>query len=374
MKRAAWMRKALWITPLVLLILAAAGLVALRYYLSSPRAAQQVAEQLQDMLGGRVEVQGAQIGLIGDSSVRGIQAYEDGEPNKPWLRIDGATADMSALSVLRGQSPGDVHLQGVRVRLRFDSDGHLLTKLPTKKKGAATKLPRLRVEGGELTFDQQHRSPMILRGVNADLVPGDKGLTLIGTVSDPFWGDWKAKGDFNSAATKGSITLSTEEIAVTMPKLKSIPLVPSSVWQEIQAEGTMGVQARLDMETNDDKTSVHYRLEVSPREARVRVPSIDLEATQANGKAIIADEIIEVDNAHGKTAGGSIAASGKLNFHDEPTRMTLKASVQDVVLHDLPASWKMPRNIDGKLTGSADLAVVLKQGKIETAGSGEGMI
>ncbi len=374
MKRAVWLRRTLWITLVALLLLGGGGLLALRLYLSSAAATRQVAERLQDMLGGQVEIQGAQIGLIGDSSVRGIQAFEEGRPDKPWLRIEDVMADVSALSLLRDKSPEDIQLQGARITLRFDSGGRLLTKLPTKKKGAPARLPLMHIEDGELTFDQEHRSPMIIRGVNAQLTSTENGSKLTGTVNDPFWGDWKANGDFNSDGSKGSLTLDTEEVAVTMQKLKSISFVPLSVWEQVHVEGTTPAQVLLYMETKGDKTSVHYRVAISPRDGRVEVPSIDLVAVQTSGKAVVADEIVELDNVHGKTAGGSITTSGKLNFHDEPTRLAFKAGVQDVLLRDLPRSWKIPNNIEGKLTGSADLVVTIKQSKIETSGSGEGVI
>jgi translocation and assembly module TamB len=376
MKRASWLRKAVWTTTIALLLLGTAGVVALRVYLSSAAATRQVAEQLQDMLGGRVTVRDAQIGLIGNSNVSGIEAYEEGEENKPWLRIDNVEADVSALSVLRSQSPQDIHLHGARVVLRFDRAGHLLTEMPSGKKGGApTTLPRLHLVNGELTFNQQSRAPMIIRGLNATVVSGDKGaLKLSGTVADPYWGDWKADGDFDSASGKGGITLDSDKIVVTMPKLKSIALIPLSTWDEIHVEGTTPAKLRLDIGSRDGKPNVRYRVEIAPRDARIKVPSIDLEATQANGKAIIADEIVEVDNVSGKTAGGTITAGGKLNFHDEPSRLDLKVGVQDVVLHDLPPRWNVPRQIDGKLTGSADVVVTLKQSGIETAGSGEGVI
>ncbi|HEY7326112.1 MAG TPA: hypothetical protein VH592_00625 [Gemmataceae bacterium] len=374
MKRTTWLRKTLWITPIVLLLLAGAGIVVLKFYLSSTDAVHQVAERLQEMLGGRVEIHTAQIALIGTSSVLGIEAYEDEKAIKPWLRIDDVAADVSALNLLLGKSPDDIHLRGARLFLRFDKDGRLLTKLPTKKTGAPERLPKLQVDGGELTFDQQHRSPMIIRGVHADISSGDNGLTLRGTVSDPFWGDWKANGDFNHTGSQGSITLDTEKVVVTMAKLKSIPFVPSSVWQEVHIEGTTPAHLRLNIETKDHKTSVNYRVEISPQDAHVQVPSIDLDATQAHGKAIVADEIVELDNVHGKTAGGSITTSGKLNFHDEPTHLAFKVGVQDVMLHQLPRTWNVPKDIDGKLTGSADLVVTIKNGKAETAGSGAGVI
>jgi translocation and assembly module TamB len=374
MKRTTWLRRTLWITPIVLLLLAGAGLAVLKSYLSSAAAVRQVAEELQGMLGGSVEVQGAQISLIGNSTVHGIEAYEDEKTSKPWLRIDDVAADVSAFSLLRGKSPENIDLQGARLFLRFDRDGRLLTKLPTKKKGAPEQLPIIHIERGELTFDQQHRSPMVIRGVQAELASGKNGLMLTGTVSDPFWGNWKANGDFTSNGSQGSLSLGTEEVAVTMTKLKSIPFVPPSVWREVHIEGTTPAQLRLSMETTDDQTSVHYRIEISPADARVQVPSIDLDATQVKGKAVVADEIVEVDNAIGQTAGGSITTSGKLNFHDETTRLTFKAGVEDVVLHDLPRSWNVPKDIDGKLTGSANLVVTILNGKVQTAGSGAGVI
>jgi translocation and assembly module TamB len=374
MKRMAWLRKTLGITLVVLCLFAGAGLIALRSYLSSAAALHQVAERLQDILGGHVAIQSAQIGLIGVSSVRGLEVYEDGEPNRPWLRLDVTTADVSVLSLLHGQSPKDIHLQGVHVRLRFDSAGRLLTQLSAQKKTTPERLPNLHVEGGELTLDQQDRSPMIIRGIHVELVSGENGLKLTGNISDPFWGNWKASGAFNNTGSQGSLTLDTKNLAVTMTKLKRLPFVPPSLWQEIWLEGTTTAQLRLDLETKDDKTSLHYRVEIAPQDGRVRVPSIDLEAVQANGRAILTEEVVELENVRGKTAGGFIAASGKLNFHDQPMRLALKADVQDVVLHDLPPTWNMPNDIDGKLTGSADLVVTITNGKIEAAGSGEGLV
>ena len=45
----------------------------------------------------------------------------------------------------------------------------------------------------------------------------------------------------------------------------------------------------------------------------------------ASGKAIVADEIVTLIDVRGKTAGGSITTSGKLNFHDEPTALGIQS-------------------------------------------------
>ncbi|HEY7313884.1 MAG TPA: YdbH domain-containing protein [Gemmataceae bacterium] len=373
MKRPTWLRKALLVASLVLLVLGGA-VVAARLYLSSGRASHQVAERLQDMLGGRVEVHGAHIGLIGDSTVQGIAAYTDDDPSKPWLQVEDVEADVSAFSLLRDKSPDAIQLKGARIALRFDMDGHLLTKLPKPKEKAPTKVPRLHIENGELSLDQQHRPPMILRGINADIVSGENGLELTGTIADPFWGEWTAKGGFDTASGKGSITLDTADVDVTMKKLKYIAFVPPSVWDEVHVEGRTPAQVRLDLATSE-KPAVHYRVEVSPRDAHVKVPAIGLEATQAHGKAIVQDEIVQLHDVHGRSAGGTISASGKLNFHDRPTRLKLQLGFKDVVLHDLPRNkWKLPAKLDGRLTGAADLTFVINKGKTTIDGMGEGTI
>jgi translocation and assembly module TamB len=374
MKRPTWLRKALLLFPILSILLVVTALVALRLYLSSAGATRQVAERLQDMLGGRVEVQQSQIGLTGDSTVQGITAYEDGQADKPWLQIDGVKADVSALSVLRDKSPEAIRVQGARIGLRFDSAGHLLTQLPKQKPGPAPQLPHLHIEQGVLTFDQDGRPPMIVRGIDADIVPGDKGVTLTGTITDPFWGDWQVQGDLDTAAGKSSIVLNATEIAVTMEKLKTIAFVPPKVWQQVQVEGPTPARVQLDMDTGGDKPSVHYRVEIAPHHARVQVTSIDLDATETTGKAVIVDELVQLDDVRGKIAGGAITTSGDLNFRGETSRLAFKVGVQGVVLHDLPRSWKVPPKIDGRLTGKADLVVTLKNGKVRTEGSGKGEI
>jgi hypothetical protein len=373
MKRASWLRKALLIIPIVAIVLTAAALGAAHLYLSSGRASGIVAEQLQDLLGGRVEVGGANIGLLGDSSVQGIEVYEVGDQSKPWLQIDDVQADASALGLLLGKTPDKIQLQGARIALRFDAGGHLLTQLPKPKKSAPTKIPRLHIENGELTIDQEHRPPMIIRGINADIVSGANGLELIGNIADPFWGKWRAKGDFDVAGGKGSLTLDSPGIDVTMEMLKFIAFVPPSVWNEVQIEGHTPARVRLDL-TAGNKPPVNYRVEVSPREARVQVPSIGLTATQAHGKAVIADEVVQLEDVHGKTAGGEIVTSGTLNFRDKPTRLDFEIGVKDVGLRDLPRSWKwkVPSKIAGRLTGQAKLDVTIRKGKpkIEVTGHG----
>jgi hypothetical protein len=374
MKRPTWLRKALWLLPIILILLIVTALIGLHIYLSSGRATQAVAERLQDLLGGRVVVQASDIGLVGDSTLRGISAYEDGEPTAPWLQIDDVKADVSALSVVREKAPGAIQFQGARIALRFDRAGHLLTRLPSKKEGPPPQVPHVHIEQGVLTLAQEGRQPMVIRGITVDITPADNGMTLTGTITDPVWGEWKAQGDMDTAGGKTSIVLDTTEVAVTMDKLKAIAFVPPKVWQQVQVEGPTPARVQLDMQTGGGKASVSYRVEITPRGAHVQVTSIDLDATEATGKAVITDEVVQLDDVRGKIAGGAITTSGDLNFRGEASRLAFKVGVQKVVLHDLPRSWKVPPRINGFLTGKADLVVTIKDGKVHTEGSGKGEI
>ena len=86
MKRPAWLRKPLLFIPLLVIVLGVTALVALKTYLASGRATGQVAGHLQKLLGGRVEVHEARIGMVGDSIVQGIQVFEEGQTDKPKRR------------------------------------------------------------------------------------------------------------------------------------------------------------------------------------------------------------------------------------------------------------------------------------------------
>ena len=86
-------------------------------------------------------------------------------------------------------------------------------------------------------------------------------------MNDPFWGDWRVNGDFDSKAGNGTITLNTDEVDVTMPKLEAIAFVPPSVWESVHVEGKTPGQVRLELASGDSKPSVRYRVEVTPGDA-----------------------------------------------------------------------------------------------------------
>src|SRR5439155_23955421 len=70
---------------------------------------------------------------------------------------------------------------------------------------------------------------------------------------------------------------------------------------------------------------------------------------------------------------GEIQAAGKVDLAHTPWHMDFKADANKLDLTQLPKSWRLPP-WGGRLSGHADLQVSVADGKVQTSGSGEGMI
>src|SRR5919197_5460084 len=193
----------------VLLVLGVGGAVAARTYLSSGHAAEQVRARLEKVLGGPVELDSVHIGLLGDSSLRGLRVYEkDGKtPREPYLSVDEVRTDLSALDVLLGAAvPGSLDLRGPHVTLRLDREGNLQTRLPSFKGAEGAPPPRISLQGGHLTLHRVGRPTMDVRGVDSRVSPRPGGgWTLEGSIDDPYWGSWSTDAGLSSPG--GSFTL-----------------------------------------------------------------------------------------------------------------------------------------------------------------------
>jgi translocation and assembly module TamB len=369
---------------LVLLALLAAAGIAAKFYLAS-RARPELVARLEAALGMHVQIASADVGLSGGSEIQDVQIFEskpappDGASNsqpaeKPWFRVDRIEADVSVLGLLSGSTnPHTIHLYGASVTLRFDKDDNLLTRLPSSST-SKTILPELILDGGKLTLEQEGRPPLVVEGIQGKLTPAAKGLTLAGTVTDPRWGKWKIGGTADPSTSGFTLTLDTAKADVTAEKLKSLPFISRAVWQQVMAEGTTPVHLTLGLSAVSTG-SFHYKVELEPTATRVHVSSIDLDADNASGKVVIEDKLVTLASVTGRTAGGTIAVNGTLDFRPEPSALNLDVGVQNVEVRRLPRSWDLPEALDGKLTGKARVRLRLTEPVIQTDGSsGEGTV
>jgi hypothetical protein len=378
MKRLGRLRLVLGLLALFV-VLAAGAVGCAKLYLSSGRGAQQITSKLEDVLGVPVRVGGADVGIQGDSTLSGLQLYEaDGQrPDKAWLTVQGVRTDLSLIDVIRGDtSPQRVELSGAAVDLRFDEDGSLVTKLPHVKP-TGKPYPKMILHDARLTLDQAGRKPMVIEGVNAEGSDDGGTLEFHGTVKDPHWGDWTVEGSFNAAEGNVQATLKTPHTHVTQEKLESLPFVSKAVWEQVKIEkGDTPVDLQLHFTVGE--SGAHYRVELHPTNTMVDVTSIELHAEKASGEVVIKDRVVTLNDVEGTIAGGTINLKHSvLDFSRPAYDMMFEISVRSVDVRELPESWKIPKVSAFKyprLNGAANLRLLVKDGKVQTMGTGKGTI
>jgi translocation and assembly module TamB len=367
-------RRGLLVVLIVVLVAGVVLVVAARSYLASGAAAARVAAGLETQYGGPVQVGKVEIGLS-SSTVQDLKLYEEGaEPGaEPWATFHDIQADVSLPSLASGAPHvRRLDVSGADLTLRFDKAGHLLNRLP-KQKQTGVPLPDVRLRQGRITIDQVGRPPFVVGGVEAEVRSAEGRLVLTGTVHDERWGDWVVTGNVDPASGASTGTLKcASRIHVTQPMLTDLPFVGASVWANVQAEGDTPVVFTLGYQP--EKHAVHYRVELEPENTHVHVTSIVLTAEQARGKVIIEDAVVRLEKVQGKTANGTLATDAVLDFRSTPNRLTFTVSADGLELAKLPKRWRVPSQLAGRLTGHAELVVLIRDGHVRTNGEGEGEI
>jgi hypothetical protein len=376
MKRLGRLRFGVYVVLTLLVLLGGARLL-----LSSAYAAEKVAGRLAAALGVPVHVKGVDIALGGDSSLQGLHIYEaDGErPGDAWIRADDVRADLSAVDLFADDPmPRQVVLAGARVELRFTDDGALLTRLP--KTDPSRPMPKLRLENAQLTVltvkqdGRGHRPPLTVNGVNAEFSSADGTFRFEGTCADTKWGEWTVRGSYDSASDLFRLALHSDRAEVTDEKLNQLPFIPKDVWTEVQIDKGL---TPVDFEmTARGEEPAKYRVDLKPRNTKVRVSCIDLDAEQVSGDVLVEDGVVTLRNVTGRTANGTISTEAVLDFRGEDSHLLFSSiRVEKVELHRLPESWKLKENeIHGKLSGEARLDVLVKAAGVDMTGSGHGVV
>jgi translocation and assembly module TamB len=362
----------------VFLILAVVVLEGGRRLLGTQYGADKVAGKLADVYGGPVKLSAVDLGYR-SSILRGLRLYEmDQDPSDaarlPWITVEEVAADVTLWQALRGQAPlHQLALTNASITLRFDKDGSLLTKLPNQPGGNGA-VPAIHISRSRLTLSQEGGPTLTLSGIDGDLHPESGSLVLTGRLDDPSWGQWDVKADWNQETGRGSGTLSCSRVHLTQAKLETIPLVPASVWREVN--GVDGdARVALNLSTGGADGGVHYQLTVQPVRAAIQIPSIDLAGELTSGAIEVKDNLVQLRNLESLTAGGKIKTSGELDFRDaRKSEMQFDIDANRLDLVKLPASWGLPRQITGNLSGKARLQLTVEDGRVHTNGEGNAVI
>ena len=342
-----------------------------RHFFDSKRIASAVAEKLRSLYGGHAEVGEARVGLA-SSSVQNVSFFELSPQGNgpPWIVIENIDAEVELWDLLVGDGiPDHLRLTGAAITLRVDSEGHLSTALP-KSERKPGRIPSCSIVNSRIAIHQVGLPEFVLTGVNADISSNGELLALKGSIADKLWGDAAIEASFNQETRDASFSLKMPRTHITQKMLASLPFVPAKTWDQVQLEGDTPVS--LVVRIDPAIPGIHSRVELAPEDTSVHVNSIDLHAQHANGTVVIEDKIIMLTDVVGKSADGVMKTNAVLDFRQKPTNMQFAVGVEKVELQKLPSKWKIPPRYQGTLTGTANLKVVVADGKPLTTGKGQG--
>lgn len=364
---------ALWVLG-GLAVLLVIGWVGMKVYVGGPGRAA-VASQLSESIGLPIEIESLDVG-VGSSSAALRIPDPSADPPDDLVRVKSLTTDLSLAGFLSGKSaPTQVTAKDVDILLRLDEKGQLLSPLATPKSsgsGPAT-LPAVQVSGGRVRIRQTGRPEFVLTGVSAELKRDGDGYALSGAVDDPNWGKWDIRGRLTNDPADGNVELTTTRGPLNESLISTIPYVPPEVWDHLKASGETPAAVRFTFKPGKD---LGYAVELNPAAtAELTIPDADVTLTKVQGKILIVNGKVTVTNGRVAVADGTIEVSGEYTF-DKPTAVIAMKLVADKLdLRKLPTKWELPKEIEGKLKGNADLEVHLPRGgKPDTRGSGSGVV
>jgi hypothetical protein len=351
------------------------GLIALKMYLHSNAATSQIAARLQAALGVPVTVGAVELGGS-NSAATDITIYEADAPtgSLPLVIIGRATTDIGVADFISGSTePRKIGLSDVHLTLRYDRDGHLLTRLPAAH-APSKALPEFRLDRGSVTISKEGESDCTFCGMNAVVIEKDSRVSINGTINDSNWGGtWKATGSFPRKPGIGSMQLKIANVHVTQERLRRVPFVSEQVWQHVTLEGDTPVDLQLTLPS--PPAPVSYRVTLSPTNTSVFIPSIDLTAAAAQGSVVVEDDLVMLRDVRGKVATGDLhVISADLDYRNPSTMMKFDLDGRRLNIRDLPAKWKLPHGLGGKLTGTAKLVVRIVDGVAVPTGTGDGYV
>ncbi|MDB5311059.1 MAG: putative assembly protein [Gemmataceae bacterium] len=366
-----------------------AGVLLLRVgagvYLHTSGGREAVAQRLGSMIGLPVEVTDVDLGSRTSSiKFRVLDPALGTSPNAEILSVDSATADVSFADIITGRAnPKEVHLRGISASVRLDATGKILTTLPTHTTGTGKgEIPAITLDGGRVTVRQEGRPEFHLSGLSLKADPAGDKLVLSGAADDPSWGKWQLSGEVEKTGKTGWVDVATDDAAVTPERLKSIPYIPLSVWENVLTEGRVKAACHFALGTDGD---LKYDVRVQTKGIAVGVPAAEITVTEVIGLVRVHDGVVEVSGAGGKPAavgklaGGTITLSGKWDYGKDPAvGDPIVVTADHLAVKDLPAKWGLKNvgglNTDGGfLSGSARIKLVAyKDGRVETYGGGKG--
>jgi hypothetical protein len=341
----------------VFILFAAIG--ACGWVLSRSEIAHRLVERkLEERLGASAQFESVSVGITG-TTVANLQLNErgSGADSTPFLTVGQVDFNVGVVGALLDKGPSTITLRDASVLLRFDRHGELLTKLPNKPGGDG--FPNLKIESGTLTIRQEGRADSVFHGIELTIAERDQNVILNGEIHDENWGKWTADGSIPTGPNaSGEISLRTAEPqGVTPELLRQTPLVNPNAWNYVRLAGTTA--AAVEFKIEGAGKHVAYRVALEPTRTSVEIPNIGLRFTDTAGKLVAENGVVTLSDVQGTSADGAVRVESRLDFSKPDSVLRFKADLSRMDVQKLPRSWRLPPQIDGRLSGKVDFVVTL---------------
>ncbi len=329
-----------------------------------------------------IKVNDCDLGLFGTTCVRKIDVFEtDLKKPEPWLKIGSLETDVSLLRLVAGQVvPDSVVVNNPSVILHFDEKGDLQTKLPKSKNNTPPKMPRLFLKNADFCLKQDGRPPLIVKGIEGEAWRDEKNdLIFVATLQDEIWGSWNLRARVEPGDGDSELNLNTLEVSLSRNLLESLPFVPKVTWEHVQLSGLTSVI--MDLFFDGKKDSVDCKIGLEPKKTSVRIPIINLDAQDAQGKVDIDNGLVKIREVQGRAANGIIELTkAELDFRTDNYQMDYDLKIKEMRIQDMPDAWGLRDKkgnsfIQGVVAGWAKLKFLNDPVKgMQTSGTGLGLI
>jgi hypothetical protein len=333
-------------------------------YTRSAAATRLVSRKLEERLGTNVQIEKLDVGM-GSTSVEGLKVYEYQAPTgaDPVISVGAVNLDVSAFGAATGAMPSNVTLHDARVFLRFDKNGDLVTKFPPADASTGDgNIPAVRIQSGVLTIRQAGRPDSVFHGIDLALTTVDGVVRVAGTIEDATWGKWTADGSIpTGGGGQAKLTLATvAPQKVTPDLLKTVPFVNPTAWTQVELAGT--TPARLDLTLDLAADRISYRVALEPTGTAVHMPSVGLRFANASGKVVAEEGVVTLENVEGSSADGTVRLNSRMDFTTRTDSLQFVAELIKLDIRKLPAKWKVPPQLAGRLTGKVNFTVAFPEG------------
>lgn len=360
---------ALWVLG-VAAVLLVVGWVGMRLALNSGYARDTAGSEISKLVGMNVVVDDLSVGAASTSVALTVPDPAP-DTDRPFVRVGSITTDITLAGLVSGNvSPTVLNVRDAEVNLRLAEDGKILSPLPNPPEGSGgdTPLPAVHLSNSTLNIEQKGRPRFTIAGVNADMVKDGERYALTGAADDPNWGRWELKGWVNAKFSDGEIVLTAADAPLKNELLHSIPYIPPVVWENIGASGRTAAEVKFAFNPDQDFL---YGVDLRPHGGTLTVPVADVTLHDVRGLIRVIPGSVNVTDGMLKLAGGTAALSGKYDYSTPTDTITLDITASDVNVKKLPESWGLPKEIEGKMKGNANLVLrILPGGKLDTQGSG----